>query len=44
VQGLSTSLPEHIQRKLLETIPGLEKAQLMRARNPCTLLRFRLFG
>ncbi len=31
VQGLSTSLPEHIQRKLLETIPGLEKAQLMRA-------------
>ncbi|NEU34443.1 tRNA uridine-5-carboxymethylaminomethyl(34) synthesis enzyme MnmG, partial [bacterium LRH843] len=31
VQGLSTSLPEHVQRKMLETIPGLEKAQLMRA-------------
>ncbi|EZP74813.1 tRNA uridine 5-carboxymethylaminomethyl modification enzyme GidA [Parageobacillus genomosp. 1] len=31
VQGLSTSLPEHIQRQLLATIPGLEKAQLMRA-------------
>ncbi|KYD21167.1 MULTISPECIES: tRNA uridine-5-carboxymethylaminomethyl(34) synthesis enzyme MnmG [Anoxybacillaceae] len=31
VQGLSTSLPEHIQRQLLTTIPGLEKAQLMRA-------------
>ncbi|WP_027408140.1 tRNA uridine-5-carboxymethylaminomethyl(34) synthesis enzyme MnmG [Anoxybacteroides tepidamans] len=31
VQGLSTSLPEHIQRKILETIPGLERAQLMRA-------------
>jgi len=31
VQGLSTSLPEDIQRKMLETIPGLEKAQLMRA-------------
>ncbi|EMR05560.1 Glucose-inhibited division protein A [Bhargavaea cecembensis DSE10] len=31
VQGLSTSLPEHIQRRLLETIPGLEKAEMMRA-------------
>ncbi|QPA30950.1 tRNA uridine-5-carboxymethylaminomethyl(34) synthesis enzyme MnmG [Thermaerobacillus caldiproteolyticus] len=31
VQGLSTSLPEHIQRQILATIPGLEKAQLMRA-------------
>jgi tRNA uridine 5-carboxymethylaminomethyl modification enzyme len=31
VQGLSTSLPEHIQRKILSTIPGLEKAEMMRA-------------
>ncbi|MCL6585141.1 MAG: tRNA uridine-5-carboxymethylaminomethyl(34) synthesis enzyme MnmG [Anoxybacillus sp.] len=31
VQGLSTSLPEHIQRQILATIPGLERAQLMRA-------------
>ncbi|MDT0703678.1 tRNA uridine-5-carboxymethylaminomethyl(34) synthesis enzyme MnmG [Mammaliicoccus sciuri] len=31
VQGLSTSLPEHVQRKMLETIPGLEKADMMRA-------------
>jgi tRNA uridine 5-carboxymethylaminomethyl modification enzyme len=31
VQGLSTSLPEHIQRKMLESIPGLEKAEMMRA-------------
>ncbi|HZG59132.1 MAG TPA: tRNA uridine-5-carboxymethylaminomethyl(34) synthesis enzyme MnmG [Anoxybacillus sp.] len=31
VQGLSTSLPEHIQRKILATIPGLEKAEMMRA-------------
>ncbi|KUP09370.1 tRNA uridine 5-carboxymethylaminomethyl modification protein [Bacillus coahuilensis p1.1.43] len=31
VQGLSTSLPEDVQRKILATIPGLEKAQLMRA-------------
>lgn len=31
VQGLSTSLPEQIQRKMLETIPGLEKAEMMRA-------------
>ncbi|OEH91983.1 tRNA uridine-5-carboxymethylaminomethyl(34) synthesis enzyme MnmG [Bacillus solimangrovi] len=31
VQGLSTSLPEDVQRRMLETIPGLEKAELMRA-------------
>lgn len=31
VQGLSTSLPEDIQLQVLATIPGLEKAQLMRA-------------
>ncbi|RPF51130.1 tRNA uridine-5-carboxymethylaminomethyl(34) synthesis enzyme MnmG [Aquisalibacillus elongatus] len=31
VQGLSTSLPEDIQKRLLETIPGLEKADMMRA-------------
>ncbi|MDN4527105.1 tRNA uridine-5-carboxymethylaminomethyl(34) synthesis enzyme MnmG [Fictibacillus fluitans] len=31
VQGLSTSLPEDVQRKILATIPGLEKAELMRA-------------
>ncbi|WP_040226393.1 tRNA uridine-5-carboxymethylaminomethyl(34) synthesis enzyme MnmG [Bhargavaea cecembensis] len=31
VQGLSTSLPEHVQRRLLETVPGLEKAEMMRA-------------
>lgn len=31
VQGLSTSLPEDVQRRMLATIPGLEKAQLMRA-------------
>ncbi|MCG3087367.1 tRNA uridine-5-carboxymethylaminomethyl(34) synthesis enzyme MnmG [Sporosarcina cyprini] len=31
VQGLSTSLPEHVQRKLLESVPGLEKAEMMRA-------------
>lgn len=31
VQGLSTSLPEDIQRKMLATIPGLEKVQMMRA-------------
>ena len=33
VQGLSTSLPEDVQKKLLETIPGLEKAEMMRAGN-----------
>ncbi|MFC0186660.1 tRNA uridine-5-carboxymethylaminomethyl(34) synthesis enzyme MnmG [Fictibacillus aquaticus] len=31
VQGLSTSLPEDIQLKILATIPGLEKAEMMRA-------------
>ncbi|HET7657619.1 MAG TPA: tRNA uridine-5-carboxymethylaminomethyl(34) synthesis enzyme MnmG [Bacillales bacterium] len=31
VQGLSTSLPEDIQRKMLNTVPGLEKASMMRA-------------
>ncbi|MRG87956.1 tRNA uridine-5-carboxymethylaminomethyl(34) synthesis enzyme MnmG [Salinibacillus xinjiangensis] len=31
VQGLSTSLPEDVQKKMLETIPGLEKAEIMRA-------------
>lgn len=31
VQGLSTSLPEHVQRQMLQTIPGLEQADMMRA-------------
>ncbi|WOV87562.1 tRNA uridine-5-carboxymethylaminomethyl(34) synthesis enzyme MnmG [Sporosarcina oncorhynchi] len=31
VQGLSTSLPEHVQRKLIESVPGLEKAEMLRA-------------
>ncbi|KKB25487.1 tRNA uridine-5-carboxymethylaminomethyl(34) synthesis enzyme MnmG [Staphylococcus carnosus] len=31
VQGLSTSLPEHVQREMLQTIEGLEKADMMRA-------------
>ncbi|MCG3399571.1 tRNA uridine-5-carboxymethylaminomethyl(34) synthesis enzyme MnmG [Staphylococcus massiliensis] len=31
VQGLSTSLPEHVQREMLKTIPGLERADMMRA-------------
>jgi tRNA uridine 5-carboxymethylaminomethyl modification enzyme len=31
VQGLSTSLPEDVQQQILRTIPGLEKAQMMRA-------------
>lgn len=31
VQGLSSSLPEDVQHRMLRTIPGLEKAQLMRA-------------
>jgi tRNA uridine 5-carboxymethylaminomethyl modification enzyme len=31
VQGLSTSLPEEVQLKMLASIPGLEKAQMMRA-------------
>lgn len=31
VQGFSTSLPEHVQKKMLATIPGLENAEMMRA-------------
>ncbi|WEG12787.1 tRNA uridine-5-carboxymethylaminomethyl(34) synthesis enzyme MnmG [Pullulanibacillus sp. KACC 23026] len=31
VQGLSTSLPEDVQVEMLRTIPGLEKASMMRA-------------
>ncbi|MFB6466499.1 tRNA uridine-5-carboxymethylaminomethyl(34) synthesis enzyme MnmG [Cytobacillus sp. Hz8] len=31
VQGLSTSLPEEVQHQILKSIPGLEKAQMMRA-------------
>ncbi|MEK7315501.1 MAG: tRNA uridine-5-carboxymethylaminomethyl(34) synthesis enzyme MnmG [Candidatus Eisenbacteria bacterium] len=30
VNGLSTSLPEEVQREILATIPGLESAQLLR--------------
>src|SRR4051794_24943866 len=30
VQGLSTSVPEDVQHNILKTIPGLEKAQMMR--------------
>lgn len=31
VQGLSTSLPEEVQKQILQTIPGLENVQMMRA-------------
>lgn len=31
VQGLSTSLPEFVQHKMIQSIPGLEKAEIMRA-------------
>ncbi|SDN85009.1 tRNA uridine 5-carboxymethylaminomethyl modification enzyme [Psychrobacillus sp. OK028] len=31
VQGLSTSLPEHVQRLLIASVPGLENAEMMRA-------------
>lgn len=31
VQGLSTSLPEYIQRELIESVPGLENAEMLRA-------------
>ncbi|WP_428910281.1 tRNA uridine-5-carboxymethylaminomethyl(34) synthesis enzyme MnmG [Niallia sp. Krafla_26] len=31
VQGLSTSMPEDVQHRILRTIPGLENAQMMRA-------------
>jgi len=30
VQGLSTSLPEDVQLSILRTVPGLEKAEMMR--------------
>lgn len=30
VQGLSTSLPEEVQQAMLQTVPGLEKAIIMR--------------
>ncbi|MDM5300053.1 tRNA uridine-5-carboxymethylaminomethyl(34) synthesis enzyme MnmG [Bacillus pumilus] len=31
VQGLSTSLPEDVQQRMLSSIPGLENVQMMRA-------------
>lgn len=31
VQGMNTSLPEDVQRAMLRSIPGLERAELMRA-------------
>ncbi|HEX7066041.1 MAG TPA: tRNA uridine-5-carboxymethylaminomethyl(34) synthesis enzyme MnmG, partial [Bacillales bacterium] len=31
IQGLSTSLPEDIQREMVRTVPGLENARMMRA-------------
>ncbi|MBM7653796.1 tRNA uridine-5-carboxymethylaminomethyl(34) synthesis enzyme MnmG [Neobacillus cucumis] len=31
VQGMSTSLPEDVQLKMLKSVPGLENAQMMRA-------------
>ncbi|WP_226038295.1 tRNA uridine-5-carboxymethylaminomethyl(34) synthesis enzyme MnmG [Aquibacillus saliphilus] len=31
VQGLSTSMPEFVQREMLRTIPGLENSEIMRA-------------
>ncbi|WP_182200347.1 tRNA uridine-5-carboxymethylaminomethyl(34) synthesis enzyme MnmG [Paraliobacillus salinarum] len=31
VQGLSTSLPEFVQREMLRSIPGLEEAEIMRS-------------
>ncbi|MER1998262.1 MAG: tRNA uridine-5-carboxymethylaminomethyl(34) synthesis enzyme MnmG [Lysinibacillus sp.] len=31
VQGFSTSLPEHVQREMVASIPGLENAEIMRA-------------
>src|SRR5699024_5205400 len=30
VQGLSTSLPEYIQRDMIKSVPGLENAEIMR--------------
>ena len=29
--GISTSLPEDVQRQILQTIPGLERAKLLQA-------------
>ena len=31
VQGLSTSMPEDVQQRILKTIPGLENVEMMRA-------------
>ncbi len=31
VQGFSTSLPEHVQRQMVTSIPGLENAEIMRS-------------
>lgn len=31
IQGFSTSLPEYVQYELLKSVPGLEKAQIVRA-------------
>ncbi|AKG72773.1 tRNA uridine-5-carboxymethylaminomethyl(34) synthesis enzyme MnmG [Salinicoccus halodurans] len=31
VQGLSTSMPENVQREMLSSVPGLENARMMRA-------------
>ncbi|WP_147535993.1 tRNA uridine-5-carboxymethylaminomethyl(34) synthesis enzyme MnmG [Bacillus marasmi] len=31
VQGLSTSLPEDVQKEIIKSIPGLENAQMMRS-------------
>lgn len=31
VQGLSTSFPEHIQRQMVASVPGLENAEIMRS-------------
>ena len=31
VQGFSTSLPEHVQREMVASIPGLENAEIMRS-------------
>jgi len=31
VQGFSTSLPEHVQRQMVNSIPGLENAEIMRS-------------
>ena len=30
-KGLSTSMPEDVQQRILKTIPGLENVQMMRA-------------